>query len=299
MECLGDKLVEMLKESRQDCVLAAPYIKQRTLATLFEAIDPCCNVRVVTRWRIEEIAVGVTDLEIWTLIRNRRNSELWLQPNLHAKYYRADDKILIGSANISDTALGWSSNPNLEILEHAPTGEFSRSKFEKVLLQGVTPVTPALFESFQLALADFPKQEQYSKSVIVEVASSIMDWRPSLRFPADLFLFYSGSGDDLSSSTRLAAANDLASLQPPVGLQSFAFKRWIGLALLQNREFNQIDEFVQSSRRFGEMRSFLASQGCEDPSRDWQTWMRWISHFLPNHFTFHTANYSEIVSRPK
>lgn len=298
MQPLGDQLVEMLKGARQECLLAAPYIKRGTLAKLLEAIEPSCHLRVVTRWRVDEIAAGVSDLEVWKLLHDRGNSELWLQPTLHAKYYRSDDKISIGSANLTHAALGWGASPNLEILEEIPPNHSRWAQFERELFNGVTNVTDALVKAFEAALDDFLTLSPAIPPPTDEVVSSLADWRPSLRFPADLFAFYSGDGEQLTSAARQAAATDLFSLQPPNGLTSRAFKAWVGLALLQNGEFQAIDRFVQSSRRFGEMRDLLAGRGCKDASRDWQTWMRWILHFLPDHFSFHTANYSEIVSRP-
>lgn len=297
MQPLGDQLVEMLKGTRQECLLAAPYIKRGTLAKLLQAIEPSCHLRVVTRWRVDEIAAGVSDLEVWQLLTDRGNSELWLQPTLHAKYYRSDDRVSIGSANLTHAALGWGANPNLEILEEMPPNPYRWAEFERELLHGVTPVTDTLVKSFEAALHEFAVLAPPILQLPVDMVSGLVDWRPSLRFPADLYSFYSGDGDQLTSAARQAAAVDLAALQPPNGLTNQAFKSWVGLALLQNGEFQAIDHFVESSRRFGEMRNFLAGRGCNDAGRGWQTWMRWILHFLPDHFSFHTANYSEIVAR--
>lgn len=296
MDPLGDQLVEILRGARQECLLAAPYIKCGALSKVLGAIDSSCHIRMVTRWRIEEIAAGVSDIEIWPLLCARGNADLWLQPVLHAKYYRANEQILIGSANLTDAALGWGFKPNLEILE-SPRDGFQWRNFERVLLCGATPVTDELFQAFASALEAFPKPPLIASPIPHDVPNGVADWRPSLRFPEDLFSYYAGNLEALTSAAREAAARDLATLQPPNGLSSTAFKSWIGLAILQNVEFRAIDALVDTSRRFGEMRELLAGRGAGDASRAWQTWMRWILHFLPQHFAFHTANYSEIVSR--
>lgn len=297
MNPLGDELVEIVRGARQECLLAAPYIKRDTLDRLLAAIPVSCVVRVVTRWRIDEIAMGVSDLEVWDSLVERGNAELWLQPTLHAKYYRADDRVAIGSANLTNSALGWRPNANLEILHDMGERYSPREAFEGALFGRCTKVDSALHESFVAALEAFPRAPRPPSSDEIDLLEDRGDWRPSLRFPENLFMLYAGDDQDLSTAARDAAALDLAALDPPAGLFEEQFKKWVGLALLQHPEFRAIDKFVITSRRFGEMRDLLSERGAADANRAWQTWMRWILHFVPERLCFHTANYSEIVSR--
>ena len=67
-----------------------------------------------TRWTPLDIQVGASDIACRTLIKNRGGS-FRLHNQLHAKYYRVDDYVLIGSANLTQSGLGFSNSPNLEI----------------------------------------------------------------------------------------------------------------------------------------------------------------------------------------
>lgn len=297
MNRLGDELVEIVGGARQQCLLAAPYIKRDALDRLLATIPASSSVCVVTRWRLDEIALGVSDLEVWDSLVARGGAELWLQPTLHAKYYRADNRVAIGSANLTNSALGWRPNANLEILHDMGECYSQRGAFERALFEGGTKVDSALHASFIAALEAFPRPPRPPASEKASVFAELGDWRPRLRFAENLFMLYAGDDQDLSTAARDAAALDLAALNPPAGLSETQFKNWVGVALLQHPEFRAIDEFVVSSRRFGEMRDLLTERGATDGNRAWQTWMRWILHFLPNRLAFHTANYSEIVSR--
>ncbi len=113
----GTELFELCAEANQEVLLVAPFIKASVLERLLDRIYPDVSLKCITHWFPEEIVAGVSDLEVWNLIQNRPNSSLWLRPDLHAKYYRADNCCLIGSANLTNKALGWSDCPN-----------FSRSK---------------------------------------------------------------------------------------------------------------------------------------------------------------------------
>ena len=71
-------------------LLVAPFIKVGAFQRLLASIADEVSIHCITRWRPEEIAAGVSDLEIWPILRDRPHSRLWLRPDLHAKFYRAD-----------------------------------------------------------------------------------------------------------------------------------------------------------------------------------------------------------------
>ena len=51
-----------------------------------------------------------------------RGGSFKLHARLHAKYYRFDDRVLVGSANMTASGLGYRHRGNLEILcEPGPT----------------------------------------------------------------------------------------------------------------------------------------------------------------------------------
>lgn len=292
---LGDQLVELVGSVRQECLLVAPYIKRATLSRILTPCSHQARLRVVTRWRIDEIALGVSDLEVWDLLKERDGAELWLQPSLHAKYFRGDERVILGSANLTHSGLGWAKNSNLELLEEVFSPYHGKNTFETALFRNATRVDDGLYQEFVEALAAFSSARP--PLVEIETGTQLADWRPELRFPSDFYLFYSNDFSVLSAAACEAAANDLAALRPPAGMNNDQFVRWIGLALLQSPEFQAIYRFVTVSRRFGEMGRLLEELGATNGSRAWQTWMRWILHFLPDKMQFHTANYSEIVSR--
>lgn len=301
MAVLGEKLVRLISGADQDCLLVAPYIKRSVMHRLLDVLAPTCPVRVVTRWRLDEIALGVSDLEVWLELVERGHFELWLQPSLHAKYYRADDCVAFGSANLTNLALGWSRNSNLEILHEIGDNYGDRHAFEKALFLNATRVNETLYNEFVTAMEAFPPSSiRPNRTDNPDKSHTLSQWRPRLRFPEDLFKYYAGDKHkDLSTSAKELAAVELTVLNPPPNLSEKQFQRWIAVEILQSAEFQEIERFVSPSRRFGEMKRFLADRGAEEPGRDWQTWMRWIMHFLPQRLLFHTANYSEIVSRPE
>src|SRR5688572_5725315 len=145
MTPLGTRLECLCAEARHEILLAAPFTKKDVVARLLEKVPLSVSVRCVTRWRPEEILAGVSDIEVWPLLRDRHLASMWLRTDLHAKYYRVDERCLVGSANLTSMALGWTPHPNLELLVPLEAGDAALRGFEAVMLAGCVQVDDALF----------------------------------------------------------------------------------------------------------------------------------------------------------
>lgn len=302
----GDCLEQLCRSTTQILWLVAPFIKEATLKRLFEQVDPEVRVNCVTRWRPDEIVAGVSDLEVWLLIRERPNSALWLRSDLHAKYYRGDQRVLIGSANLTNTALGWSPRPNLELLIDAePLPEFERE-----LLLGSVEVDNSIYEQIKQMVEALPPQP-ISRPAMTEFIPEDEDdlptmpieaWLPMLRRPESLFVAHIGEWDKLGSGSRIAAISDLRALDIPAGLNREQFEACVGVQLLQKPIVRQVDQFVETPQRFGAVRDLLKTLPCAyqpdfEPDIAWQTLMRWLLYFLPSRYDLSVPRHSEIFHR--
>lgn len=290
----GAALLDLTRAATSDLLLVAPYIKVAALRRVLDACPPGTSVSVVTRWRPEELALGVSDISVWPLLK-ARPAELFLHPRLHAKYYAAGDKALIGSANLTDAALGWAPNPNLEILSGAERARFAA--FEETLSEALVPVDDRLYDLFLRALETFPPPPRNDTSLDATLDREVFErWRPALRHPADLYLAYSGEVERLTSASRNAAASDLLALGIGPGLNYVQFEGSVSLLLRQHPEVIAIDTLAAQQQRFGAFRALMSRRGAPNGGHAWQTWMRWLLHFFPRSYQMQEANYSEIFS---
>ena len=313
---LGTELSNLCAEANQEVLLVAPFIKASVLERLLDEISPDVSLKCITRWFPEEILAGVSDLEVWNLVQNRANSSLCLRPNLHAKYYRADNRCLVGSANLTNKALGWSDFPNLELLMPLSANEPTVKAFETELLKACIPVTEDLFEQVSVAVqllaeqapnliaSDLSRREIVENNLTTHDLVSINAWLPTLRNPEDLYLAYSGQLKKLSTASKIAAATDLRSLAIISNLSLKVFKAYIGTLLLQKPVIQKVDSFVKTPQRFGAVKNLLNSLPCTinphfNAERAWQTLMRWLLYFLPNRYALSVPNYSEVFYRIK
>jgi hypothetical protein len=315
---LGEDLLSLCSTSREVIVLIAPFVKTAAIKRLLNASRPEVPVHCITRWRPEEIAAGVSDLDVWRVLEARGNATLGLVANLHAKYYRGDRTCLVGSANVTATALGWIPGANIELLVKLDASFGELLAFETTLRSHAVEVSHELYAEYDHLVREL--------SQIYSVTSTRIDtatnweavaaeeglhsdetvgarwWVPSLRHPEQLYLAYSGGSQHLTSTARANAAHDLAELALPFGLDRQVFQLFVRWQLLQLPIVHALDHFLSEPRRFGAVRAWLGAlphlggEG-DDATDAWQRLMRWLLYFASDRYTARVANYSEIFSR--
>ena len=308
----GTQLIKLCAQSSTEVVLCAPFIKVDALSRVVESIPSQVVLRCITRWRPDEIVIGVSDLDVWPLLKERGNSSLWLCANLHAKYYRSDDHCLVGSANITAAALGWAAQPNLELLATLPFDDSAVTGFEPHVFAVSAEIDNSIYEqmieiveaiSVQVWQATCQPEPIGTLDAHQQCGSLFQPdpyWLPSLRNPEELFLAYAGETDRLSSASQEAANNDLAVLAIPAGLPRGTFEAYVGALLLQQPAVRKVDAFVATPQRFGAVRDAIASMVERpgfDADRAWQTLMRWLRYFLPDRYSLTVPHHSEVFGR--
>jgi len=304
-EKIGFSLSECAKKARHRLSLAAPFIKRKTLESLLVDVEPSVALTVFTRWSVDEISAGVSDLSVFDLVRERDGSRLLLHPRLHAKVLLIDDQAAaLGSANITDAALGFTGQPNAEvmaILQPVPNRLFL---FLLQLERESVPATEELRQQFEEAAKAAPPPWI---SPVVDVTSDAprgpLSLFPCFRNPEQLYRGYVSVVEFSDQETRAAILDDLGVLALPDRLDEPPFRQRVGAALLAVETVAAFDEFVAQPRYFGEMMEWLkgrgvfAEQSQEDRKRYLQTLVRWLRHFLPGRYRPEEPNYSELFGR--
>jgi len=288
-------VLERASKGAKSVFLICPFIKNDVLCRLLNfAIE---ELTVVTRWRIEELASGVSDLEVFNSVRNF-GGKLYLLNNLHAKYFRFSDQAFFGSANLTNSGLGSRSFQYVELLSDATVPNLD---FESFVLDRATQATERDYLR-NLALVKALGSEAFVKleeeSILL---SDEADWLPSSRRPEQLFHFYKGQIDGMTKSGRQSAESDLKAMQIPLGLEKKYFDILVQSRMDSAKVFREVDDFVAiQSRRFGEMSQLLKSreEGISHKSAQyaWQIIFRWLLEFKGDRYEKSRNPYSEIVS---
>lgn len=267
-----DRLVS-LTGNATEAVIAAPYVKENSLRRLLEQLPHLANLTCVTRWQVGDIAAGVSDTTVRALVKSF-GGVFRLHPSLHAKYYRFDDEVLIGSANLTDAGLGIGHATNLEILARPAAGGFDSTAFEQELLAGSREIDDGEFVAWDaIPVARSSPQ--------VGPDSSLSGWYPTTRDPTDLWQLYSGHRALLSSNVQQRAEADLSVLRVPEGLDADRFGGWVLASLLSSSFVADVRQISPSDEPHAFLR--LADDwGLEPGSARYgaETVRTWLAYFL-------------------
>lgn len=268
----GDILLDVCLDAR-DLFLVAPYMKRDTLGKVLMSAGSVVSLTCITRWRPDDIIYGASDIECRSLIVERKGS-FRLHPFLHAKYYRVDDTVFVGSANLTSSAMGWASQPNLEIF--CNTGcDFKAQEFEYELLRDSREINDIEFDHWE-ALGKIVVENQQK---IVDRQPSLQSWRPATRDPRNLELAYLGREDEIASfDEQKAARRDIKTLSIPVDLAAGSVRAWISTCLLSAPFTNSVirlrDTDIQNAS-YSLAKTY--DLGITEARRDMETVQNWLS----------------------
>ena len=261
----------------QDLFIAAPYIKAGTLATILDDISPTASLICVTRWTPHDLVVGASDTECRTIV-NGRGGSFRLHPSLHAKYYRINDVVLVGSANLTYSAMGWSSHSNLEILCR-PGNDFDGYAFEKTLLDNAKEISNEEFARWE----SITRITTHKQPAVTADQPLLDTWRPATRDPRHLELAYQGRIDDIASTDeQLAAQRDIQALVIPPGLNNEQVRMWASTCLLAAPFANRVIQLHgMDSRERSRILAEAYGLGITQARRDMETIENWIAFLIP------------------
>lgn len=292
---LGSELLQLAAISRSEFVMCAPFAKQAVVDRLISVVPADVKLTLYTRWRPEEVAAGVSDTGVLQVLR-RRGGVVHLHDRLHAKFYRNETGALLGSANLTATALGWIPCANIELLVQSSL-EYIADVEQTLKSESIEATEELAHEVDEIARM---MSAPLTATAPTDRLAPGNKWVPELRMPADLFAAYTKGLESLSSRSAAAAARDLETLELPVGLNQRQFYALVGHRLHCQPLFQDIDRYLDRPRRFGEVRQHVSRLiDCDRDHADevWQTVMRWLLEFLPHRYVRDVKRHSEIISR--
>lgn len=281
-------------------------MKVDALDRIVAAVKSSVDLTVVTRWRVEELAIGVSDIDVWTRVRDRPQSTLWLLHSLHAKCYIADRAVLVGSANLTGAGLGWSQRPNVEVLESVGYSSGSVAHLRGEIARRALQVDDGVYQMTRRAIDEFSWERMEAvPTAVCEAAPELWSAKrampplPQCRTPEYLYEIYTGRTEMVSRSSIAAGIGDLVLLDVPASLSESQFRVLIRSRLIGLPDVDAVRRFCTTWRRFGAVRDFLKFrlQGyprCAAGSQ-WQVLMRWLREYAPDSVEFATPRHSELV----
>ena len=281
----GERLKALLEEAKERVILCAPFVKERVLRTILATIPSPLPLTVVTRWRPDEVAVGVSDLEVFDVISEMENAELLLLDNLHAKLYVADENCLVGSANLTASALGWSKSSNVELLMPAKTDDF----YVALLLKRLENARTATAEYRQEIQAEADSLESINliegEAMTSEKDNRHLPWLPRCAAPDRLYEIYmDASTNVVAKGTRDDGLADIRDIDLPDGLSPDVFQESVKSSLLHMSVFSEIIREVPKGLTDAQGQSVISRARPEFDKEDvevqWRIVRDWVAVYF-------------------
>lgn len=286
-----ERIKALIARAESEVLLCSPFIKEDVLALILQSAPENVPVRIITRWRPNEIAVGVSDLEVFNIANARPRTNIYLLDSIHAKLYLADDKCLIGSANLTAMALGLRMNSNIEILIDLPKSDSNVAVLLDRLLDS-KQVTEQIYLSMKDKVAgishydlDEGKLEEGNPVDKENPVNSPNLWLPKCSMPSKLYSIYENSNvSDIIDDTRLDGLGDIECLRPPDQLSKPDFMKFIAGALVQFPSIMMIIDRIPSQLTDEDgmsiIREIAPDLDQDSIRKQWEIVRDWIIYFF-------------------
>ena len=128
------EIKNFLSNDFKELMILCPFISLSGLKKVLGKLNLNDKIiNVVTRWRKIDVISGVSDIEVYPFLKEKKIS-LYHNDYIHLKTLIRDKKeCLLGSANITDAGLGLSKSPNIELITTESICSKDYACFQKIL----------------------------------------------------------------------------------------------------------------------------------------------------------------------
>ena len=308
---LEEMLHQFLAESNEDpLIVFSPYI---TTAYLKEVLDGQNEVYIVTSWRKDHLMSGVSDLELYTVVKQRPNWHLYINDRLHAKVYsRNFSTLLMGSANFTNRGMQDGETSNHEVMIKSVCDSNSKNEMISILQNSLLMDDDhfKIYETWYANAEKTPRSDD-TGSVIEPVSTNelfLVSQLPGSSSPQRLWsILREGARTDDTWDEFEAAQHDMNNL----GLHARSFQEYGQFKEALIHKMGQqdfftafIDRIDDSGLRFGYVKEWVQTNCIDDPvpyrkelTRTVQNLFSWVIDLYPEDFEIIQPRHSQIIRR--
>ena len=277
-ETHGERIRKLLAGATEEARIISPFIKVETFRSLLRAVPTGVRVLCVTRWQAQEVADGISDVEVLDVLEGHGNYRLTLVDTLHAKVYMAGERCLVGSANVTAAGLGEAGDAgNVEVLVEKTTSDPDIVALLDEIARRERVATKAMAETVR-ALARSLPADRTSVNVVAP-------WHPRSRKPELAYQFYSTPPSGFLKTAHRSVVRDLSesSLSPGLSEEEFSWAIRESLAEIEPaaRLLRGKNDAMLTR---GEALEYFerAASGETTPNDLWIAFVEWMAHFFPD-----------------
>jgi len=288
----------------------SPFI---TTSYAKELLEHQGEVRIVTSWRKDHLLAGVSDLELYNLVKQHPNWHLYINDRLHAKVYcRNFSTLLMGSANLTRWGMQDTEKSNHEVMVKTACDAESKQSMLSIL-QNSLVMDDDHFSTYQTWMASVEHTIQpVDTGSVVELTSNnelfLVSQLPASTSPYRLWsVLREDTQPDESWNEFGAAEHDINNLGMHVRHFSTyeEFKNALNHKVAEQRFFTAFMERIDTDGlRFGYGKEWVQTNCIDDPvpyrkdlTRTVQNLFAWVVALYPDEFEIFQPRHSQIIRR--
>ncbi|MDX2391821.1 phospholipase D family protein [Streptomyces sp. DK15] len=280
------QIEQLLAAATNRVVLVAPFIKKEVFQAVLDAVPADVEeITCVTRWSVPEVAAGVSDPEIAELAQRDGRATIRLCHSLHAKLYVADERCLVGSANLTGKATGRVPAANIELLIEAGVTHPEVQRVLAALQASTVPGTVELAQQMREQASLMRDDEDSPLVVVPGQDEQPARWLPETRNPDRLYRVYNGRHHHIGSDVLAGVLRDLAHLDIGPGLDEQTFGSEVLARLHAMPELRALTAAGRMSLADAQAELLAAGDlSAEQAQRTVETIAAWLHYFDDVHF---------------
>ena len=209
--------------------------------------------------------------------------------DLHAKLYMADDLCLVGSANLTATALGWSRRSNVELLISADSTNSDIARLLERLKESKPATEKVRLEIQERAATLTTTTLDEGLEVKGDADVRRQPWLPRCAAPDRLFEIYQNSATTaVVEGTREDGLDDLQDLLIRNGLGQQEFNNAVRETLLLMPAFariiREVPQVITDAKGVSFVEDARPDLSGNDASVQWRIIRDWIQAFFDDEF---------------
>ena len=153
--------IDFVSNANKELIIISPFIKLTAIKSIVSHINPDVKVIVVTRWNLNDLIFGASDLEVYSYL-SKFNYKFFINRSIHLKLLLRDkNQLLFGSSNITNKGLGISKNGNIEVMKLENSDDQDKIEIFKIIKNSVE-INKDLFERIK---NEFNKFDNIKKEI--------------------------------------------------------------------------------------------------------------------------------------
>lgn len=287
-------------------LIIAPFIKLAALQKLHETQSPNTPLKIVCRWRAEDLLAGVSDIDLFPYL-DGLGSQLYIHHEIHLKLYIFQSNLAFNtSGNLTLSGLGYSPHSNIEVgsMVHLEVNDWNQIY---QVINNSRRVDAGVYDRLKTFLGNQPPLQSlsvYPPEIFGERKLFTIASLPATETPLQFLGFCQNPGDPTVSPEALRQGihdRDLYGVTP--NQPTDTVQAHLGAAF---RATPFVSAFVahlktERSLHFGAVTAWIHQQ-CEDVPLPYRWEIKantrilynWLAHFFPE-ITWDRPNHSQVI----